>query len=569
METKLSANRAQLPGFILQPGKEVNVEGRGTGKSAGIGFTIDRCVRRMPKSVISLTGQTYGQLLTRTLPSSFKILKEMGYEKGVNFVIGVRPPSWYHDSYEELSKFDNIISFSNGTKIAMISQSEKGSGRGANIDYEIMDESLTINKEQYDQEVSPTVRGNMEFFGEKSKKPINIHHGFKYSTSMPPTKTGRWVLEYAKYYQEEAGIPLFVIWNKIVKQQIELLDIEDPKQFKDAWNEIARLKAQIRPFVSKDGILFTLSNAFDNLDFVGLSYIKENKKKLPLLIFLVEIMNFLFDKVEDCFYAINDERQIYYSGLDEELLKNLAKDTDFDLEQLSSQNSIQDRDCNTAIPLEIVPDWGSAISLFCVCQTRNFDYKTGLTSQRPVFNFINEFYSKPEGNSNILIKELCDQFCNYYKSHQNRRLLYYRDRYGDHKNPAVVNSKSFNEQAIEYLTKRGWNIEEIVHKGMEPPMSDKYLLWGMILREEDPTLPIIRINGNKCKFTLISMNNAMVKEVDGKLQKDKTSERKGSGVLPEEATHFSDAADKIVWTKFSDRISSGGRVIIPVRFGAH
>lgn len=86
---------------------------------------------------------------------------------------------------------------------------------------------------------------------------------------------------------------------------------------------------------------------------------------------------------------------------------------------------------------------------------------------------------------------------------------------------------------------------------MEPPQSDKHLLWNIILAEVDENIPRFRINGDKCKYTLISMNNAKVKTVEGKLQKDKKSERPDSGVLPEEATHFSDAVDKMIWTKYA------------------
>ena len=100
-----------------------------------------------------------------------------------------------------------------------------------------------------------------------------------------------------------------------------------------------------------------------------------------------------------------------------------------------------------------------------------------------------------------------------------------------------------------------------------PFQSDKYLLWGFILREEREKLPLVRFNGDKCRFTLISMNNAMIKDVDGKLQKDKSSERKTSGVLPEEATHFSDAADKIVWTKFGEKLKDRGGCFVPARVG--
>ncbi|MDR0207149.1 MAG: hypothetical protein LBI45_07850 [Bacteroidales bacterium] len=119
--------------------------------------------------------------------------------------------------------------------------------------------------------------------------------------------------------------------------------------------------------MSSTGVLFTLSNAFDNLEFLGLSYVKKNRQTLPQLIFLIEIMNFLFDKVEDCFYSINDSKHIYYNGLDDGRLRDNAKENNYDFARLQITNSIYDKDCQSDLPLEIVPDWGSSISLFCVC----------------------------------------------------------------------------------------------------------------------------------------------------------------------------------------------------------
>jgi hypothetical protein len=48
------------------------------------------------------------------------------------------------------------------------------------------------------------------------------------------------------------------------------------------------------------------------------------------------------------------------------------------------------------------------------------------------------------------------------------------------------------------------------------------------------------------------MNSAKVDDKDGQLKKNKSSERATSGIPEEEATHFSDAADKIVWTKYRE-----------------
>ena len=55
--------------------------------------------------------------------------------------------------------------------------------------------------------------------------------------------------------------------------------------------------------------------------------------------------------------------------------------------------------------------------------------------------------------------------------------------------------------------------------------------------------------------------------MDGQLKKNKSSERKTSEVLPEGETHFSDAADKIVWTKCGGGLKEKGGSFVPARVG--
>jgi len=42
-------------------------------------------------------------------------------------------------------------------------------------------------------------------------------------------------------------------------------------------------------------------------------------------------MNFLFDKVEDCFYSIQDEKHVYHNGLDDNRLLGFLYDFIFSL----------------------------------------------------------------------------------------------------------------------------------------------------------------------------------------------------------------------------------------------
>lgn len=548
----INFNPSQLQSFILQGKNTVEIHGRGTGKSHGMGWTIHKNNRYMPRSVSSITGQTFGQLMTRTLPSTFKFLEEsLGYVKDVHYVINRKPPDHFKSSYEKILKHDHFISFINGTGYLLASQDRMGSGRGPNIDFEILDEALTIIKSRYDQEISPANRGNLEMFGPKSAHPVAWHHGFHYVSSMPPTKDGRWLLEFGNYYEQEKGIRYFNIWNRIVKLQIELLEVSNPKEFKDCWNEIIRIRQKILPFVSKDGMLFTLSNAFDNIQNVGLSYIKREYAKQTLLTFLIEIMNMILDKVEDCYYNVDEKLQIYYDSYNESFIRDLAHDSNYDFNKLGSPDSRFDSDCNANQLLEISFDWGSRISLMTVGQEQHRDLITG--DHIPTDNFINEFFVKPSNDSpSVMIDDLIDDFCNYYRHHNDKTILFYHDKYGDHR---LANSaETYNGQAIGRLEKNGWSVISQFHKGLEPPHHDKYLLWGNILKENNAKFPRVRFNGNKCKYLITSMNNTQVIEKDGKFRKDKRSEDVNSGILPEEATHFGDAADKKIWIKYGDRL---------------
>lgn len=547
-------NPPQLVSALNSPISEVNIEGRGTGKSYKVGWEIRKCVVDMPRSVFSLTGRTFGQIYTRTLPSSLKLLAKLGFEKDKDYKIGGIPPKSWLDPYEHVAKYDNFISFANGTGGLMLSQEREGSSRGPNLDREIVDEALTLHKERYDQEVSPANRGNEEFFGKNSDNPVRIHHGFKYVSSMPYSQEQRWLLDYGKYYEDEAGILLFDIWNRIVKMQLQLIEAklaDDVTLFKNIWNEIVRLKRQIAPFTSKDGLLFTLANAFDNLENLGLSYILREYKKQSLLTFMIEILNWVIDKVEDCYYHIDPQKHVYYDAEDNDYIRGKAEDSNWDADTLETPDCRNDLDCNPSKPLEVVFDWGSKINLMSVGQERNFNFATKIIE--PTDCFINEFYNKPQETNKVMILELIDQFCDYYSNHPTKHVQFFRDKYGDHRQPNAANSKSYNAQAIEYFKSKGWTVEPKEHRGMEPPQHDKYLLWVNILKGDDPLFPNVIFNGKKCKYTLISMNNTKVIERNGKFDKDKSSER-SKKILPEEATHFGDAADKRIWTKYGNRL---------------
>ena len=563
MRLPVEVNRMQMADRLLSPKHLVMVCGRATGKSWGYGEKADRIARRMPGAVIGLITKTYGMAYTGTLQSALQALDSLGYVRGGNYVVNKRPPEGWPESLAKSERTEHTVSFSNGTRIIMFSQAQKGSVRGTNLDFIMADEAMELDEEQYKKEAVPANRGNMQHFGRRGHHPCHLHHGTHLTTSMPWTRSGRWILKEADYYMEEFGCDIFRIWNRVVSVQQQLLDCTTPKQFAECWNEAELIRAQMPPRVSRSGTLFLLSNAFDNIQFLGLNYIRQMRDSLTRTEFEIEVLNRYADTVADCFYALNAERQMYTCETGAAAMELAARMGYSPESALMLRSSVLDPDCDPTLPLEICPDWGSAISLLVVCQTRRneCDFSTGKAlplaspdSGAEYLYQINEFFRKPEQGDNSVIGKLLDDFCAYYARHATRHVIYYRDRYGDHRNPNVASSKSYNEQAIETLKARGWRVTERGHKGMEPPQNEKYLLWADILAENGKCPVRFRINSARCRYTVISMNNAPVKESHGRFEKDKSSERTGSGTPPEEATHFSDAVDKLVWTKYGERV---------------
>lgn len=570
-QENIHINRVQYAYLMLQAKNKYAIMSRGTGKSFIVGAEVDENVRIMPRGVTTIAQATIGQALTKTLPSTFKMLEMLGYKPydydthTGDYVVCKRPPDSFITPYEHIMQFDHVISFSNGHCLYILTQ--EGSSRGPNADFNITDEALTVDKEKFDREVAPTNRGNECIFGKRSQQPVIKHHGNAFLSSMPYTAQQKWLLAPADYYEKERGIPLFQKWNRMVQVQMQMIEAyiaHDKLLFCDLWNETVRMRREITPFVSKDSTLFLLGSVFDNIENLGMSYIVNQYRVMDKLSFMVEILNFVLDRVDHCYYKL-DDRHLYYNATNDSFLRNFAEDHSYNWHDLAAiKDSRADLDCDPTQPLEISTDWGSAASFLSVGQERSYDFAAKLVSPMPVDCTINEFFVRRDDETDTEVNALADKFIAYYEHHACKRLTLYRDRYGDARR--ANSKKSYNDLFVERLQKYGWTVEQRVHPGMEPPQHEKFLLWTYILSETDPRFPHVRFNATRCRYTLISMQNTrVVEDSQGRFAKDKSSERKQS-ILPEEATHFGDCVDKRIWTKYYTRLQGLNTAFVDASF---
>ena len=140
-EEEVGVNPAQMAFMLLQAKQKYAIFSRGTGKSYIAAAEVDENVRLMPRGITSLTQATIGQALTKTLPSTFKMLSTLNYKPydyrthTGDYVVCQKPPPGFLKPYEHIMSFENCITFANGHALYILTQA--GNSRGPSVDFNI------------------------------------------------------------------------------------------------------------------------------------------------------------------------------------------------------------------------------------------------------------------------------------------------------------------------------------------------------------------------------------------------------------------------------------------------
>lgn len=257
----------------------------------------------------------------------------------------------------------------------------------------------------------------------------------------------------------------------------------------------------------------------DNIQVLGADYLKRQKEISSELEYLVECENHRLNRVPNGFYPNFQED------------KHTTWKT-YDYVTTDSGLLIQDAFYNPHERLELSFDFNAAFTSLIVCQEKANE-----------FRILEELFVSDYKT----IDELIDIFCNTYINHHKKELWIYGDRNGNNR---IANSKlTFYQQIIQRLQQKGWICRKMV-TGLDPDHMLKHrFINKMLLENPSDRLPAIRINKNKCKWLIVSIQNAPI-TLDYK--KDKSSERKLTDRRG--ATDLSDCLDNIVYRKYASSI---------------
>lgn len=498
-------NKAQLYLLEINANSKTIVCGRRFGKSDGVmGPDLLYDIQHMPGSSGFIYQATFKQLLSRTLPAAEAFWKRYNYKRDLHYFIGKKADKRFNFKLPliEPADWEHCIHFYNGTVVHLLSQDVKFAANSLTTDWGKVDEGRSIRKEKLFEEAFPTLSGTNPVFSKCHK-----WKGFTIVSDMPTTKKGMWVVEMEKRVDKEliSSIESMVVHINYLRDQCEVLH-EVPYELS---YKIGKLRESLH-FMRSKAFLYKEFDTIENIELLGEDYIRQMKRDLPPVIFQTAIMNQRITKLANGFYPALDPDTHYYDAYKNSYIDNLRtiKGT-YDMDKISQDNCLADGDIDPDMPLAIALDYNANINWIITGQRIEPDMRT-----------ISSFYVKTPKK----IRELTQQWCNYYNCITNKNVVYYYNETALQKGYADEESESFAEIVYKILTKNNWSVE-MVFLGKTWKQAIKHQYIDDALKGRKYLFP--RFNRDNNQFLLPAMELTGIRIGSKGFEKDKTGEKLG------------------------------------------
>jgi len=527
-------NRMQRSAMAIAAHDEYYVCSRGTGKSEGIDARfILQCVWEMPGSTGALLSPTYGKAWNNTLPAICHALKSWGYVEGLHYVVGHKAPSSMNFAEPKrpilMDAYKNGIQFWNGTFMVVLSFNQGMSANSMSLDWVIGPEAKFLDYEKIKSEVNPANRGNEQYFGS-----CPHHHSVCYTTDMPTSHSGRWILD-----KEEEMNPQHITYLRNLYRQLKMTERRtdlQPDTMERMTRELRRdlnlarkYQPPVKPIAGKNReftVFYGEYDIFDNLEVVGEDYIWQMYRDSPPLIWQTAFLNKRIFKLPNCFYSALDDDIHFYIPTDSGQLAGIPHD--WKTLRKTATNCLGDDDLDYTAPLHMAFDSNAAISS-AVCAQKDDDTMKVLRS----------FFVKTP----YKLQELVQNICNHYEPKLKKDVVVYFDHTFVWQ--TGTNSESYIDVIERIFKGNGWNVE-LQFVGQAPRHDWKHEYIDLSLKG-DPRYLRIRFNLMNNEFLKIAMEQTGVKQGKNGFEKDKGPEHTpDTPETPDEyKTHITDAFDTL------------------------
>jgi len=505
-------NRVQMLAWIVNPNSGVYPWGRGTGKTSyTVAPKIIRNMMNMPRSVGLFCGPSYTKLLSHMIPEIKMAFELFGLRQDEDFVISKRPPRNFKTSILPPEKYDNVVSFKNGSMFHLLGFDYSSSANALSVQWRALDECKKLPYERVQKEVNPVMRGGYRLFKDSPEYLSSIYTS---DQNIGP-RDHNWITNFKSHASPETDIIMICALQARIDSETD---------------------ATIRSLLTKElharqqrCVLYLEASSIENLANLGLQFFQQRAREDDADEFMASILNINVKRVKGAFYAALDEDEHTYT----------PEPNHAYLQRIGSESYIQERDCEADtdwrpdLPIKLSIDLGGHYNWIVVNQLYNDTY----------YCLNGSWVKEPLKYSDAILA-----FCKYYSKHRNKVIEFYYDVQANKAN--ARNSTTDATEMISLLRSNGWRV---IDKCDDKPYIShyiKYRIWGKVLDNKptrDKRYKKFKINMTNAEEVFISMAGAPTKEgIKTIIQKDKKSEQSNSGVKPQHATHLSDAQDNIV-----------------------
>lgn len=516
--------------LIVDAHSQYIVAARGTGKSEGIDAPrLLRCVWSMPGSTGGLISPSYAKAWGNTLPAICKALAEWGYIQDVHYYVGRKAPepAGFKNPKRPplLSAWNNCIHFWNGTVLVVLSFSQGMSANSMSLDWLIGPEAKFLSYDKIKSEINPANRGNAKDFGYSP-----LHHSVSYTTDMPTSKMGRWILDKATDMQV-AHIQLIKdVYCELMHYTGKAPNEYVQRKIKELKRDLSLLRQYQRP--RKEGlkkreytIFYGEYDVFDNIEVLGEDFIWEMFRDSPALVWRTAFLNERLTRVANGFYSALDDDKHFYIPPEPPSVSLVGLATDGG----KSTSCLTDYDLDTTAPLHVAFDANSAISSVCIAQVSDGTMRT-----------LRSFFVKTPNK----LPDLVDKVCQHYAFTRIKEIVFYFDHTFVWTSGTTPNS--YADTITDTFEANGFSVTP-VYIGQQPPHEWRHKQIDLALKEADPSLLRIAINLMNNEYLKIAMEQASIRVGKMGFEKDKTAEKlPDSPDNPDEyKTHITDAWDTL------------------------
>lgn len=506
----------------------VCIGGRGMAKSTVIiARRSERCVRLMPGAPIAIVANTYSNLVDNIMPAVQNGWRLQGLIEGVHYVKGRPPEAWRKRCSVIVDDYRHVYSFWNGSVIFLGSLDNPSLLAGKSVAHLIFDEAKYASDKRA-ASVLPILRGDAITYGR-----CHLYGGVTITTDMPDVSEGEydWFFRYASEMNPERIVTIVQAASELNKLRRKSEAIKGSRN--PDGKTIARIEKKIDYW--EEGLLklrkgqtyFTNLSSLINIDILTVDYVKRlYNGALEPHEFMKSVLGMRPGLRKDArFYVLFGDAHKYSDGT---------------YSGEAAWRSSELRHLNPAAPLEGGMDFGNMLSLV-IGQP---DGKT--------YRVLKNFYELPPG----WIRDLADQFLDFFADHPTKILNLYYDRAGNNlyrQNQDYAGQVKANIETDGAGMRTGWAVN-LMSRGQSNLLQDKeYGFMQILMKGDDNRLPRLLIDTQNCPelISSIELARATVKyKGETKLvAKVKKSEKLPVKKLPRLSTNFSDAFKYLMMRK--------------------